>query len=177
MIRGVSCLCQRALRRLVTLLRGTMSFLVSWSYLRHLSLFPVVAFGLVAESCVHIFTTPSRVFFRRHCSLVLRHLPFLRRVPSLCFFIFTECQVPHFDAHPTPVNVSIRPKNIPMPQSGKSLEQQPTLVLRTFEHSTRSPNPEKVLKGYVSSPWWLLSSSCLPLGHASCRYGWGTVRL
>ncbi|CAM9652644.1 unnamed protein product [Scytosiphon promiscuus] len=32
----------------------------------------------------------------------------------------TECQVPHFDAHPTPVNVSIRPKNIPMPQSGES---------------------------------------------------------
>lgn len=29
----------------------------------------------------------------------------------------TECRVPHFDSHPTPVNVSIRPKDARMPQS------------------------------------------------------------
>eukprot|EP00903_Cladosiphon_okamuranus_P005851 g5790.t1 len=39
----------------------------------------------------------------------------------------TECRVPQFDAHPTPVNVSIRPKNVRMPQSvvGQATKQNP----------------------------------------------------
>ncbi|CAN0071451.1 unnamed protein product [Ectocarpus sp. 6 AP-2014] len=39
----------------------------------------------------------------------------------------TECRVPHFDTHPTPVNVAIRPKNIQVPQSdgGHAAKQNP----------------------------------------------------
>eukprot|EP00752_Nemacystus_decipiens_P018195 g16324.t1 len=39
----------------------------------------------------------------------------------------TDCRVPHFDSHPTPVNVSIRPKNVRLPQSdgGQATKQNP----------------------------------------------------
>lgn len=45
-------------------------------------------------------------------------LPVFAWMDGLLLLGVSECRVPHFDAHPTPVNVSVRPKNVRMPQSG-----------------------------------------------------------